>query len=81
MPLPQTGFAVELKLLHELGLSPDLTETKLTPGTRQIAALLTTSEWPAIGRVKLSAAQNAELQHFLHGFLIFHLGKIPRGRP
>jgi hypothetical protein len=27
-----------------------------------------------------AAAQAAELRRFLHGFLIFHLGRLPRGR-
>jgi hypothetical protein len=30
--------------------------------------------------LKLSATQNDELRQFLHGFLIFHLGRLPRGR-
>ena len=78
---PQTIFAFELKFLHELGLAPDLDEVKLTPGTRQIVGALTTQDWPMIARLKLSEAQTAELKRFLHGFLIFHLGRIPKGRP
>jgi hypothetical protein len=31
-------------------------------------------------RLKLTGAQAAELRQFLHGFLIFHLGRLPRGR-
>lgn len=80
-PQPQTIFAFELKFLHELGLAPDLDEIKLTPGTRQIVGALTTQEWPMIARLKLSDAQTTELKRFLHGFLIFHLGRIPKGRP
>ena len=78
---PQTIFAFELKFLHELGLAPDLDDVKLTPGTRQIVGALTTQEWPMIARLKLSEAQVTELRRFLHGFLIFHLGRIPKGRP
>jgi hypothetical protein len=33
-----------------------------------------------IARVRSSDAQIEELNQFLHGFLIFHLGKIPKGR-
>lgn len=80
-PLPQTVFALELKLLHELGLAPDLAESNLTPGARQIASRLIPSAWPDIARLKLSPAQLTEFQRYLHGFLIFHLGKIPRSRP
>jgi len=80
-PLPQTIFAFELKLLNELGLAPDVDEAKLTSGARQITQMLTNSDWPAISRLKLSEAQTAELRQFLHGFLIYHLGRIPKGRP
>jgi DNA repair protein RecO (recombination protein O) len=78
-PLPQTVFAFELKLLHELGLAPELEGSKLTPGTRQIAAALSTGDWAASVRLKPSAAQTAELRHFLHGFLLYHLGRLPKG--
>jgi hypothetical protein len=33
-----------------------------------------------VARLKLSEGQVRELRHFLHGFLIFHLGRIPKGR-
>jgi len=79
-PQPQTTFAFELKLLDELGLAPDLEESKLTPGSRRIAESLTVGDWPANARLKLSEAQFSELRHFLHSFLIFHLGRIPKGR-
>ncbi len=80
-PQVQTIFAFELKLLHELGLAPDFAESKLTPGARRIAEALTSGDWPACARLKLSEAQTAELRHYLHGFLIFHLGHLPKGRP
>ncbi len=81
VPQPQTLFAFEIKLLHELGLAPDVTQSQLTPGTRQIVGAFTVGDWPAVARLKLSEAQARELRHFLHGFLIFHLGRIPKGRP
>lgn len=79
-PQPQTIFAFELRLLMELGLKPDLEKSKLTPGARQIGGALTTSDWSALARLKLSEAQVTELRQFLHGFLIFHLGRVPSGR-
>jgi DNA repair protein RecO (recombination protein O) len=79
-PLPQTVFAFELKLLAELGLAPDLADSKLTAGARRIAEALTANDWLAIARLKLSEAQARELRQFLHGFLIFHLGHFPKGR-
>ena len=79
-PLPQTVFAFELKLLDELGLAPDVGETHLTPGAKKIAAALLAGDWESVARLKLTAEQNRELHEWLHGFLIFHLGKLPRGR-
>lgn len=79
--LPAHGiFALELKLLDELGLRPDLNSARLTPGARKISQLLATEDWPRIRRVKPTAAQTAELSQWLHGFMISHLGKLPRGR-
>lgn len=79
-PQPRTVFAFELKLLIELGLQPDWETSRLTPGARQLARAFAESDWPAVARLRPSAAQTAELRQFLHGFLIFHLGKIPKGR-
>jgi DNA repair protein RecO (recombination protein O) len=79
-PLPQNIFALELKLLRQLGLAPGLAETRLTPGAKKIAGALWENDWAGIARLKLSALQAAELRQFLHGFLIFHLGRLPRGR-
>jgi DNA repair protein RecO (recombination protein O) len=77
---PQMVFAFELKLLHELGLKPDLDKTKLTSGTKKIIHALAQSDWRAGSRLKLADAQAEELRQFLHGFLIFHLGRLPKGR-
>ena len=79
-PAPQMIFAYEFKLLRELGLGPDLRKTDLTAGTKQIVRALSENDWPAGGRLKLSRAQAVELRQFLHGFLIFHLGRLPAGR-
>ena len=79
-PQPQSVFAFELKLLNELGLKPDLPKTRLTAGAKEIVKALAETDWPAVSRLKLSNAQLAELRQFLHGFLIYHLGKIPEGR-
>ena len=73
-------FAFELKLLRELGLEPDWSEARLTVGARQIASTFLDGGWTGISRLKLSVAQVNELRQFLHGFLIFHLEKLPVGR-
>lgn len=77
---PRTVLAFEAKLLVELGQQPDMDETKLSPGSRQVYARLEADDWPALSRLKLSAGQELELRQFLHGFLIYHLGKVPKGR-
>lgn len=79
-PQAQSVFAFELKLLDELGLSPDLSKKPVSAGAEQILQKLASSDWPTIGRLRLSSAQNTELRQFLHGFLIYHLGKVPEGR-
>jgi DNA repair protein RecO (recombination protein O) len=79
-PVPQAVFAFELKLLRELGLNPDLEKTGLTAGTRQIVSTLAARNWQASCYLKPSSGQIEELRRFLHGFLIFHLGRLPRGR-
>jgi DNA repair protein RecO (recombination protein O) len=77
---PQLVFAFELKLLHELGLEPNLEESTLTAGTKKIAGILAQKDWAGGLRLKLTAAQTVELRQFLHRFLIFHLGRLPKGR-
>ena len=79
-PSPQNIFALELRLLHELGLAPDLETARLTPGTKKIVAALLAADWNNSARLRLSRAQGDELREWLHGFLIFHLGRLPRGR-
>ena len=77
---PQIVFAFELKMLRELGLAPDLAESSLAAGTKKIATILAQEDWAAGLRLKLTAAQVVELRQFLHGFLIAHLGRLPKGR-
>jgi DNA repair protein RecO (recombination protein O) len=79
-PTPHLVFAFELKLLRELGLKPDPAKTRLTPGAKQIVRVLTQDDWPATLRLRLTRAQTGELRQFLHGHLIFHLDRLPRGR-
>jgi hypothetical protein len=80
LPAPQNIFAFELKLLRELGQEPDLKETRLSPGAKKIVQALLMSDWTSNSRLKLSDAQSDEISQWLHGFLIFHLDKLPRGR-
>jgi DNA repair protein RecO (recombination protein O) len=77
---PQLVPAFELKMLVELGLEPDWKETKLEPGTRKIVEAMLERDFDSIVSVKPTERQATELRQFLHGFIIFHLGKISRGR-
>ncbi len=79
-PKPRTVFAFELKLLRLLGLEPDGPETRLPPETQQLLAALTESSWEKLAELHATAAQARALHQFLHGFLIYHLGRIPKCR-
>ena len=80
-PQPRTVYAFELKLLATLGLFPDLDQTRLTAATRTLVASLAADSWADLAKLKPTPAQVKELRQFLHGYLIFHLGRIPKGRP
>lgn len=77
---PELVLAFELKMLAGLGLSPDLANTPLTEGARQVAQRLAALPWGALEPLRPSAGQFRELRVFLHGFLAHHLGRLPRGR-
>jgi DNA repair protein RecO (recombination protein O) len=80
-PQRQTIFVFELKLLSELGLKPDLERSHLTAGSKQLVNAFVTTKWEAVSRLKPSETQVRELRQFLHGFVVFHVGRIPKGRP
>jgi len=79
-PTPRTVFAFEFKLLAELGLAPDMAETTLSPGAKHLVQVLAAGDWEMIGRLKLSEVQTRELRQFLHGFILYHLERIPPSR-
>lgn len=79
-PRPRTVFSFELKLLQLLGLSPDFAESKLSSEARALANALTNGDWKSLPELRATAAQAEAIRQFLHGFLIYHLGKIPKGR-
>jgi len=79
-PQPLALFAFELKLLTELGLKPDFKPGTLSAGARQVLMRAASFDWSAPGGLKLSAPQSREIEQYLHGFLIYHLGRLPLGR-
>jgi len=76
----QTILAFEMKWLNVLGLRPDFQKTKVSGGTAQILKKFVEADWQTLSRLKSASAQITEIRQFLHGFLIYHLGKIPHGR-
>ena len=79
-PRPQALLAFELRLLAELGLMPDLEQSRLTQAAKELVQTLSEPEWDALARLNPTDPPVAEIRHFLHGFLIYHLGRIPKGR-
>jgi DNA repair protein RecO (recombination protein O) len=79
-PQPLSVFALEVKLLHELGLQPDPAEAKLSAGSRQILERAATADWSSLVRLRLSGAQNIELDRFLQAYLQYHCERVPAGR-
>jgi DNA repair protein RecO (recombination protein O) len=77
---PRVIFAFELRFLNELGLQPDFAQSSLNHETRQLVKALLETDWPGLVQLRASAAQVTALGQFLHGFLIYHLGKLPKGR-
>ncbi|MBW8865634.1 MAG: DNA repair protein RecO [Verrucomicrobia bacterium] len=76
--LPQDIFTLELKLLQQLGLEPDLAEARLATGTKKVVQTLLENDYGS--RLKLSEAQIDEVRQWLQHFLALHLGRVPRGR-
>ncbi len=79
-PAAETIIAFELKVLYTLGLQPDTDETTRTEGSRLLLKKLAEEDWSWIALVKASDAQLREMTQFLHGFLIYHLERLPKGR-
>lgn len=79
-PRALTVMAFELRLLAELGLTPDLDSSRLSPGGRQIARRCVQSTLGELKPLVLSSEQGHELAGYLKVFLACHLGKVPENR-
>lgn len=77
---PQLVFALELKMLRELGLEPDWSKISLSAGAAKVAQGLLERDFAGGFGLKLADTQISEIRQFLHGYIIFHVGKVPRGR-
>jgi DNA repair protein RecO (recombination protein O) len=78
--MPQTVFAFELKLLNSLGLQPDSEESALSAGAKRLLEVLGSGSWETISCLRISVPQVEELSRFLNGFMVYHLGRVPRER-
>jgi len=79
-PTARAVLAFELKLLACLGMEPDPAETRLPPDAAQLAHDLLDTDWMDLPNLAASPSDARAVRQVLHGFLIFHLGKLPRGR-
>lgn len=77
---PALVYALEMKLLNELGLSPPLNESRLDNPTIKLLDQLTVRNWADITTLHPTKAQVRAMNEYLHGFIIYHLGKLPKGR-
>jgi DNA repair protein RecO (recombination protein O) len=73
-------FAFELKILAELGLQPDFTKARLSRENVGTLQGFSEADWPRIAEAHLTSSDTAEIDRYLHGFLIYHLGKLAVGR-
>ena len=76
----RTVFAFELKLLNELGLQPDWRDSRMSERAKETLKQLTEGDWAELGQLSATRNQFDEITNYLHGFLVYHLGKIPPGR-
>ena len=77
---PALVYALEMKLLNELGLTPALDECRLSDNTRELLKHMAVLNWATIITLKPTKAQAEEAQQFLHRFLIHQFDKLPKGR-
>jgi hypothetical protein len=80
-PTAARMFHFELRLLAELGLSPDLSQAKVTPAARGALEQLAKPGPAHLPLPGLSPSLSQEIDSFLHGFLLYHLGRLPKSRP
>jgi DNA repair protein RecO (recombination protein O) len=77
---PALVYALEMKLLNELGQAPALNECRLNDGTRKLLEQMTILDWDIIITLKPTGAQAQEAKQFLHRFLTHQFDKLPKGR-
>ena len=61
-------------------MEPDLQAESLSAGARTLTENLLSLDWPEIAQLRAVRAEVDAVRRFLHGFLIAHCAKVPRGR-
>lgn len=79
-PAPHAVVAFELKLLELAGLRPDPDELRLTTAGKEAMNALAESPWNEMAALNFPEPILRQVETFLHGFLIYHLGRIPKDR-
>lgn len=74
-------YAFEIKLLHELGLTPDLAKSPLSPGAKAALSRIADADWAKLSDFTLPQDEDAAINRFLRGCITFHFGKISSERP
>ena len=77
---PALVYALEMKLLNELGLAPAFNESRLDDSTVELFEQLAIRNWEGITELKPAKPQVKAMKELLHGFLIYNLGTLPKGR-
>lgn len=77
---PRLVFAFELKHLVDLGLQPDLTGSAKDTAVRRLVDALLHESWATIAELKPTRPQALAVQKYLHGYLIHHIERLPKGR-
>jgi hypothetical protein len=79
-PRARYVLAFELRLLAELGLAPDLEDARLSAAARELLAHLIRLPWADLDALQPQPSAVRGVRQFLHGFLIYHLGRLAPGR-
>lgn len=77
---PLSVLSFEVRLLAESGLEPDWPGTGLDAAAQRLGRTLRESGFRQASLVEASSETVAELSRFLHGFLEYHLGRVPPDR-
>ena len=73
-------LAFETRFLEILGQPPLPENLRLSPGGKQLLGGLGSGSWDELTEASRDSKSVDEVQRFLHGFLVYNLGQVPKGR-